>query len=309
MLALALGLAGRALARDWEQTRAVAAGITLDWPWILLASVMVLLTHAALVQCWRTLLDGWDEAPPYWTSARIWSISNFGKYLPGKVWSIIALKMLAGREGVSGAAATSAAIMGTLLNIGAGFGIVALSGTRALDALHWSMQWGAMVGAVCFVIGVVLLPRLLPPAVRWYTARRGLAPVDRHLSATRLWSVTAVNALSWIAYGLAFAAFSRGVTPQVAGAADAFITVYTASYLAGYLFILAPGGVVVREAVLATVLVALGMGTLPEATVLALASRVWITILEIAPGLVSLLFSSRLVSSPDSRRPPLPPSP
>jgi hypothetical protein len=46
-------------------------------------------------------------------------------------------------------------------------------------------------------------------------------------------------------------------------------------------------------------LVALGMGTQPEATVLALASRVWITVLEILPGLIALLLNpgaSRLLT-------------
>lgn len=297
---MALAFAARALTRNWEETRAVAAEVVPDWPWIVLASAIVLLTHASLVQCWRALLEGWDSAPSYWTSVRIWTISNFGKYLPGKVWSILALKILAGREGVSGIAATSAAIMGTLVNIGAGFGIAAISGAGALDALNPSARGVAVVGAVLFLAGTAAIPWLLPRMVAWFVARRGLPPVQRHLAPSRLWTVTAVHALSWVGYGLAFLAFSKGITPQVTGNAAAFITVYTISYLAGYLFLPAPGGIGIREWALVTMLVSLRMCSLPEATVLALASRVWITILEITPGLIALLFTARDRSRPPS---------
>ena len=288
---IALAFAALALRGQWNEVRAVASDIRPDWPWILLGSAIVLLTHACLVQSWRILLAGWDRAPGFWPGVRIWTVSNLGRYIPGKVWSIGALSVLAQRVGVSGVAAASAAILGTLLNIGAGFGIVALSGARVLGVIKPWMQTVALVSAAAFVVGVVLLPRLLPPVVEWITRRRGLPSVDRHLSASRLWTVTTINALSWVGYGLAFAAFSRGVTPQVAGASAAFITVYTASYLWGYLVLFAPGGIGFRELALVAMLIALGMGTAPDATVLALASRVWITVLEILPGLIALLFT------------------
>jgi uncharacterized membrane protein YbhN (UPF0104 family) len=267
--------------------------VRLDWPWIMLASAIVLLTHASLVQSWRMLLAGWDVAPSFWRSVHIWTVSNLGRYIPLKVWSIVALNVLASRAGVSGVAAAGAAVMGTLLNLGAGFGIIGMSGTRVLGALGPWMRATAIGLAVAFVIGVVMLPRVLPPLVGWIATKRGLPRVERHLSAGRLWTVTAINALAWVGYGLAFAAFTRGVTPQVAGGIAAFVTVYTASYLAGYLVLLVPGGIGVREAALVSMLVALGMGAAPEATVLALASRVWITILEIAPGLIALLLTPR----------------
>lgn len=294
VLVAALGFAGRALAGQWHEVRSVASGLHVDAWWTLAGSALVLLTHVSLVQAWRMLLSAWDTAPSFWRSARIWSISNFGKYVPGKVWSIGALSVLAGREGVSGVAAAGAAVLGTLLNIGTGFGIVALSGARVLGAIHPWMQKLALAGAACFAVGVLLLPRLLPPFLRWLTARRGLTPADRQLSARTLWTVTAINAIAWVGYGLAFAAFARGVTPNVAGAAVAFITVYTASYLWGYLVLVAPGGLGVREVALAAMLVALGMATTPEAAVLAFASRVWITLLEIGPGLVALAMTPRL---------------
>jgi len=301
LLALTLAFIVSAVVTQWSALTHVARTTTLDWWWIVAGSALVLLTHAALIQAWRMLLSGWDVAPPFWTSARIWSSANLGKYLPGKVWSIGALGVLAGREGVSGVAAASAAILSTLLNIGAGIGIAATAGSRVLSTVSPLVGRMALVCAVLFAAGVVLLPRLLPPVVTWIARRRGLPAVDRRLSPGVLWAVTAINALSWVGYGLAFAAFSRGVTPQVAGAAAAFITVYTASYVWGYLVLFAPGGLGFRELAIVALMVAMGMATRPDATMLALASRVWITVLEITPGLIALLLTPGLRRSGATR--------
>lgn len=301
LLGIALYYAARALGVHWNAVRERAAGATLGWSWIALASVVALATHAMLVEAWRRLLGGWDAAPPYWRSVRVWTIANLGRYIPGKVWSIGALGALARQEGVSGIAAASAAILGTLINIGAGFGIAALAGSAALRDLGAWVGVASRVAAGLFIVGTLLLPRVLPPVVDWIAARRGLPPVDRHVSARLLWGVTAINVLSWIGYGIAFWLLARGVTPELANAARqqeggslagvlaGFVTVYTVSYLWGYLVLIAPGGIGVREWALVTMLGALGFGSAADAWFLVLASRVWITVLEIVPGVLSLL--------------------
>lgn len=301
LVAVTLVFVWRELSDQWSELRAQARTLDPSWVWVIVASIIVLCTHAMLVQAWRLLLGGWDTAPPFWTSARIWTTANLGRYLPGKLWSIGALGILAGREGVSGVAAASAAVLGTLLNLGTGLGIAAWSGAGAFRSVNPTIARVAMMGAVLFGIGVILLPRLLPPIVDWVARKRGLPPAGRHISPALLWGVTAINALSWVGYGLAFAAFSRGVTPQVAGASAAFITVYTASYVFGYLVLFAPGGLGFREWALVTLMLAMGMSTEPEATILAVASRVWITVLEITPGLIALVLTRSPARIPVSR--------
>ena len=43
------------------------------------------------------------------SAARIWTVSNLGKYLPGKVWAIAGMALMARQAGVSPAAATGSA--------------------------------------------------------------------------------------------------------------------------------------------------------------------------------------------------------
>lgn len=296
LLVMAFGFLAWGLSRQWGELQAEMATsartLAIDWPCILLGSVIVLATHAMLVQSWRMLLSGWGGRLGYGRAVQIWTIANLGKWIPGKVWQVGAMGMMARDAGVSGIAAAGAALLGTLLNIGAGLGITAMTGARALDAIQPGLQRVAIICAVLFAVGVVALPFVLPALLDRFARWRRLPLADQHLSHTAVWTATAINALSWVGYSAAFWCFAKGVTPNVSGDPSAFIAVYTASYLIGYLILISPGGLGFRETALVALLVALGMAGKGDAAILALSSRVWISVLEILPGVVSLLLLS-----------------
>lgn len=292
LLVATLALAGRELAKQWNDLRVVVHNAVLDWGLIALSCVMVLAVHAMLIQTWRILLTGWGSDLRFGAAIRIWTISNLGKYLPGKVWSIGAMGVLAQREGVSGVSAAGAALLNALLNLGAGFGVVAIAGASEMDRVAPWLRTASVVFSVIFFVGVAVLPRLLPPLLLRVSTWRGLPPLERHLPARTLWLVTALHVLSWIGYGLAFRVFAAGTSPSIAGAAAMFIAVYTASYLFGYLMIFAPGGIGAREGAIVWLLGVFGLAQAADATFLSLASRVWLTVVEVLPGLIALLMTA-----------------
>jgi uncharacterized membrane protein YbhN (UPF0104 family) len=276
--------------RDLQAEIATSARqLSISWGYVLLGSALVLLTHATLVQSWRMLLAGWGGSLGYGRAVQIWTIANLGKWIPGKVWQVGAMGMMAEDEGISGIAAAGAALLGTLLNIGAGFGITALTGANALDAVRAGLQPVAVVASVLFVVGVAALPFVLPRLLDRFARWRGLPAAEQHLSPMAVWTATAINAAAWVGYGAGFWCFAKGVTPNISGNPTAFIAVYTASYLIGYLVLFSPGGLGFRETALVALLVALGMGGKGDAAILSVSSRVWITILEILPGVIGLL--------------------
>lgn len=288
LLVATLAWVGRALARQWDDVRAVAIATELRWAWIALASVMVLCTYAILIQSWRVLLSGWGGRLTYWTAVRIWTIANLGRYIPGKVWSVGALGVLAKQEGVSGVAAAGAAILGTLLNIGAGFGVLAFSGARVLGVFEPWLKSASMVIGAAFVVGTLALPRLLPPLLQRIARWRGMEPPASALPAGTLWLAVAINAVSWLCYGMAFAAFTRGVAPHAPVNPATFIAVWTASYLMGYLVLFAPAGIGVRDGLMTGGLIALSVAGAAEATWITMTSRIWLTVCEVLPGLLAL---------------------
>jgi uncharacterized membrane protein YbhN (UPF0104 family) len=298
LIAAALVWAFKALSAQWQEVRASILGVDIHWHWVLLSSAIVLATYAMLIHSWRILLSGWGSRLPYFTAVRIWTIANLGRYIPGKVWSIGALGVMAKKEGVSGVAAAGAAILGTLLNIGAGFGIMALSGSRTLGAIEPWLQRVAMLVSVTFFVGTLLLPRILPVVLNRVATWKGLPEITRQLPARILWMSTAMNAASWVLYGLAFTVLAKGITPGIAGNPGLMIVIWTASYLSGYLMFLVPGGIGFRDAAMFGALVTLGVAGTADAAVLTLASRVWLTVLELAPGLLALFFHRTSIAAP-----------
>ncbi len=292
LLLISFAYIGWALSDQWKALRASAIDLSVDWRWIALATGVVLGTYAMLIQSWRLLLAGWGGHLPYGSAVRIWTLANLGRWIPGKVWSVGALSVLAAEQGVSGAAAAGAAILGTALNIGAGFAVVVLSGSQGLNSLGSGTGNIARILAVLFGVGVIALPWLLPPMLDRLARWRGRPPVANHVSAQTLWLATAINLASWVGYGMAFAAFARGITPAVSSNPAVFIAVFSASYLIGYLVLFSPGGLGFREVALVALLVAFGAAGQGDAVILSVTSRVWLTILEVLPGVLSLLVLS-----------------
>lgn len=282
-----------ALVGQWDALAQAMRGTSVQWGWLGAATLLILCTYATLIQAWRLLLHGWGGQLSFGAATQVWTVANLGRWIPGKVWSVGALGILAERAGVNGIAAAGAALLGTALNLGAGCAVAMLLGAQALGAINPLWGWLAWIGLVAFLAAVAALPRLLPALLGRIARRRGVPMGERHLHATRLWTVVVLHLVSWVGYGIAFWLFTRGVAPAISGNPIAFIAVFSASYLAGYLVLVAPGGVGVREGTLTALLVSMGMATSGDAVLLGILSRGWLTVLEILPGLVSLLLLPR----------------
>jgi glycosyltransferase 2 family protein len=147
------------------------------------------------------------------------------------------------------------------------------------------------------LLAPVAVPRLATLAGRVSGSQ---IPIPR-VPARAIWVAAASTAASWLLYGIAFALFAHGVSPRATGNASSYIAVYTGSYLAGYLALFAPGGVGVREAVLVLAMPRFGLASAADAAVIAITSRLWLTILEILPGL--LLLQRRRAAQPARAEP------
>lgn len=292
---------GREIARQWASSGDVLRGLDPRALPLIGATLVVFATYGLLIQLWRRVLRLWDDSLSLGDAVRIWSISSLGRYVPGRIAQIAAMAMMARDRGVSPVAATGSALINTLLNIVAGLAVAAVVGGRELlqgvqtAAAGQSaapdtqlVLRGTGVVVVVAAIGILLLPWLLPPIAR--LAGRLLSrdvPIPA-LPARAVWLTAAGNAAAWIAYGAAFQLFALGTLGTTAGATSAYIAVYTGSYIAGYLVLLTPGGLGVREMVMVVLLQTFGLAGEPEAWVLAFASRIWLTVLEVVPGLLFL---------------------
>ena len=291
-VALLLFYVGRKFASRWEEFRAEPLTADLQWGSIAASCVVVLATYAMLVQVWRVLMAGAGSRLGFWRAAEIWSISNLWRYVPGKVWSIGAMSVMAHRAQVPAEAAASASILGVVLNIMTGLALSLLLAWRWLGEFAGGAQFVAVLMLVVGILSLFALPYVLPRISA--IAARALAR-DVALLPPPRWAVglaVAGNMLSWALYGLAFAWFTRGVLGVSAGATWQYVAVFTASYVIGYVILIAPGGLGPREVAMYQLLTSMSLATPKEAALLTVASRVWLTVLEILPGLIFMASAS-----------------
>jgi hypothetical protein len=296
-----VGYAGVYLWRQWQSASRAELRVALDVPSLLLASVVVLSTYVLLVETWRRVLAVYGKRIPFVDAAHVWFVSNLGKYVPGKIWQVTAMTTMTTSLGVRGVDSASAAAVITVVNIVAGFAIVLAVGSGLLHTLGVGYERAAILGTIVLALALVAAP---------WTARLASRATSRVLGkefnlaapASAMWISLAGCATSWAAYGVAFQLFVRGVTGRADGPWTAYLAAYTLSYLVGYLALFAPGGIGARELVLTSALQALNLATPAEAALITVGSRLWLTVLEIVPGVLFLPRRLRAPRAPNESR-------
>ena len=257
-----------------------------DWGMIALSGLVFLLAHAVLVQTWRSVLACWDAHLPFWSAARVWSVSNLGRYIPGKVWQIGVMGTMARQLNVSPVAASGSALLGTFVNIVAGFVVALVSGRALLIRQVPPQMRGAAIGAVIAAIAALLFLPFIIPRLAPILGRVVGRPLTATLPARAIVYSLVGNMVAWLVYGAAFQLFMRGVLGSAAGAYPSYLAAYTSSYLIGYIFLFAPAGVGFREVAMLQFLQLAGLATYPQASLVTVTSRLWLTLLEVIPAIL-----------------------
>ncbi len=284
-----LGFAGVGLIRQWTHVRDRLSTLDIHWSRIAVASILVLGAYAILIEVWRRMLEAWDNTLGWLPTTRIWFASSLAKYIPGNVWSVAALGVMAKEQGISGVAAVGSSIMVTLLNLVSGLAVVLFCGSKLVE--HFAVFAGA---AAVIITATVLAPTVFPGLAKWLCRVTGKDVRLPTVPPGLIWLSLTGTAVAWLAYGVAFRFFAQGMLGAGRTGAAPFlpyIAVYTGAYILGFVTPVAPAGLGVREAGIVAGLVGLGLMERSDAVIVALTSRLWITILEVAPGLIALAAS------------------
>ncbi len=275
---------GLKIRSEWSELISFPDTLHPNW-WMVLGSAgWVAASYVVLIETWRQIVSAWGGKLSWPTAARIWFISNLGRYIPGKVWQIGAMGALAQEAGVSSVAAVGSALVVNVVNILAGFLVVAVAGSRLLEGYGPAL----ITALIAFCVIVLGSPWLLPPVLRLAQRVTGRDfPIPAIPPLAIIFAVAGCS-LAWNLYGIAFHDLTVAILGGAAGRPSYYTAVFTLSYLAGYLTLFSPGGLGVRESTLVTLLAAAGLETGVQATAIVIASRLWMTVVEAAPGLILL---------------------
>ncbi|MEO5875315.1 MAG: lysylphosphatidylglycerol synthase domain-containing protein [Streptosporangiaceae bacterium] len=244
----------------WTLLRALAAGMVGLLCWML---------------GWRALLAGFGGPLPVAACVRIMFLGQLGKYVPGSVWAVVGQVSLAREHGVPRAASASATLLAMATTVATGCAMAALTLPLASASAARDYWWALLLAPV-------LLSCLHPRVVTWALnlALRVVRQEPLSASPSLGSMVTAVlwTLLGWVFFGLhTWLLMPSGSALLATGA-------YSLAYVVGFLVIFAPGGLGAREVALTAALApAL---TQPAALVVALSSRVVLTVADLLWALV-----------------------
>jgi hypothetical protein len=259
------------------------------------AGVLYLLAHLCWSAFWVRLLHYEGVRVSWYVGLRTYYISQFGKYIPGKIAvPVMRMAMLKPHGGHPVPVAVTA-VYETLTSMAAG----ALLGVLFLPKLgvlppELSVNQTALFAVVALPLGLAVLNKL---AARIARKKRG--PDARPLPAPSVWLLA--QGLVHGAAGYCLLALSLGLTIRglVATAPDWSVDAFTTElgavalcYVAGFVVAVAPGGLGAREAVLKWALTPQFVAALGEkqagqvAILIALALRVTWTVAEVVAGVL-----------------------
>lgn len=296
----------------WRSLAPELRRVTLDdflqwrpsWALLLLSFALLLAMYCAHALLWRRIaVDLHSPRASLRTTFRVYFLASLGRYVPGKVWQLAGLAVLAQRAGLPPGTSMGAAMLGQFAFLTTGLLLLALL------LPSYAEFWPAVIATTVIVVAAGALYALVATplghrAREALLARAGFARARlatafaiadrvRTRDAAR-WEL--LYACSWLVLGGAFALFVAAFVPA-AGGADAIrysAGVIAASYLAGYVVIVMPAGAGVRELTMSALLAQHPAIPASAAILVSVASRLWFTAGELLPlALVPLLPDGR----------------
>lgn len=289
LVGLAVYFLGRAIWRNWAELS--------DYRWsasptLLLASVLAhVLVLGWGVFVWTRVLARFGTARvPFPTTLRIWAVSNAARYIPGAVWQFLAAARMAGGAKLPPVILLTSMIVHVVVSLAAAaiVAVATLSPTLV----------GLPAAAAAPLLAATLLAAVLGAHPKLINGALRLIPRALHKDVVT-WSggwmdgirLLGLSLISWVLYGMAFFLFVRSLAPVAWEALPSLTGVNALAFLAGYLAVPAPGGIGVREGMMALLLSSM----LPTgvAAVVSIGARLWSIAAEVALVAAAAALSAR----------------
>lgn len=255
----------------WQNIRQVDPG------WLVGSLVVFQIWFIMRFWAWEFIVRRHGSESQRHETLRTWTLSELARYIPGNFWSFAAKY----RASVSGGASTPDAI--TALAIEATSQLAGAGITAALWYNGRELWWVALL--------IIVLYPLLLPVLLIVISRIKHQQIIARISLTESLGVILWYAVLWIIFGIATAMIYRGFPGVPIATMSWLIGVNVAAWLIGYVSIITPMGLGVREVAFVKLSAQVLSNTV--ASIIALVTRIWLVVGEVLfLGLV-LIWSRR----------------
>lgn len=252
-----------------------------DWTispfYVFVALVLAVITFIYVVWIWHKMLLHLDSVISYKATFRIWFVSALLRYLPGKVMGVLSMVYLCEKEGISKTTTLSSGAMNQGFSLLSGLSLgLAYFMIHPSDAItNEVILWAVIVMIAFFAFTPLLLKKVINP----FFQKRNWTNIDWRLSWSKFGYFFVTYLFVWGLFGIGFYFVVKSVTTISYGLIFEMVAIFTISYLAGFLAIITPGGLGVREGLMTALL--MSHMPMPVAIVVAGIARIWLTVAEL----------------------------
>lgn len=265
---------------NWRQLTALSWD--LEVPPLALSAGLLLITYFLGILGWHRIVTGLGGPCTLEQSARVWLYSNLARYLPGSMWYAVGRAILGHDAGVSPATGTVGVVFEIIyLVISHVVVVVAMWpfwASHTLPALPWFLP-AALIGTALIVVRPGFLARLASFGTGSDSTIRNTKYVVRMPTGVCLQlrdslEILTIYVAQALLTGVAFYFLARALAPLPLSLMPFSAGVFALAWLIGFVSFFAPGGLGVREGVLAYLLSPIVTG--PMAIIIAILARVWL---------------------------------
>lgn len=296
VVAIVLLFWAQTLANNWQELSNFSWQVS--WPWLLASLALLVIQMILLASIWWRAL--WlMGAPVGWRLASsLWLKTQIARYVPGGIWDVAGRLALGHEAGISVRAMSASIVLEMALQVlsASVFLLVALL-MRADAKASLYLPLAALLLAASVVI---LLPPVFRRLINWGLRLLKREPLDIRVTYGDMLLLFGARMVGHLMLGIGFVMFARGVTAITWQQAPAMIAAYVGAWLIGFLAVVVPMGIGVREGVLALLL----QQQFPFGVigVMALGYRTWILIRDLIAALIGV-WLGRGLESPDASQP------
>lgn len=228
----------------WETLQLSSQFTQISVKWLTTASVLIFGHYLIVLVLWLHLLRRLGATPTGFPLFRAYALALLPKYLPGVVTAYGVRTRLSQQAGVPLSISISSLVLELALTLSSAVTLSLLGFLIYPKTVSLYFQ-----GRYLFVLGASmgLLTLLCLFTLRW---EKGYIPSQFTRSPRLLFTFWGFYTLTWFIFGLSHWCLARGLAPQVAPPFSFVMTACALSWIVGFLSVIAPAGLGVREGVL-----------------------------------------------------------
>lgn len=285
LVALVAVFVGRALYGSWDEVRGYEW--RFDPAYLLVSIVLIGLYYLQQWGGWRLVMRSFEDPLARAESMHIWYSTILGRYVPGSVAMVAGRVSLCPKRGIPASTTFASIVYENALILVAALLITAASVPFWPAFRHEG--YALLVAALAPVCLALLHPAIFGRLSNYLLARIGRPPLEATLSYRRVLVLLPYYLMGWALLGLGFAALAASVAQVGPGDLALLVGGYAFAWEVGFLSLVAPSGIGVKEGTLTAVS---GLAfPIPVAVALAALSRLWQTLAELTAATLAWAFA------------------